>query len=308
MGFLYIKVIESRKVAIRTSFFVNYPFIRLKLNKEQKSTNFKPGVEWWDKILSFKIPKEYAQNLSLIVQARDKSIHVFRSDWIGEVSVELKDMCDGLVHQKWFKFGKGVRTHNRAPRGYVHLAFQYMEEGGRERPFAELPVERVYSFEEWLAVEDTERMEDYERIKSRISSLRASMESEEKSHSVRDSIRASNEDMSSVVRDRHSKEMKSSPSDSLDSEEESESDFKHSDEDVDTANIPTANLIDLSFDSPSSKSNKSSNLSRSSGSSPSLASSTQSAEDLSSKPTNPFSTGWYNEFASRSAPSMSSRC
>jgi len=154
MGFLYIKVIESKKVAVRSSFFVNYPFIRLRIGKEKKNTNFKPGVEWWDKIYSFQNVSA-DENVVLIAQARDKSIHVFGSDWLGEVQIKLRDYMDGNVHQIWFKLGKGHKQHGRSPRGYVHLAFHYFDShpSGR-RPFSVPPVETVMAFEDWLACQD----------------------------------------------------------------------------------------------------------------------------------------------------------
>jgi len=152
MGYLYIKVIESKKVAVRNSFFVNYPFIRLKIGKEKKNTNFKPGVEWWDKIFIFRqVPK--GEHQQLVVQARDKSIHVFGSDWLGEVKIDLdsEDLLDERVHQMWFKFGRGRKAHSRSPRGYIHLAFQYSVDPIVGRPFSAAPVEKVLTFEEWLA-------------------------------------------------------------------------------------------------------------------------------------------------------------
>lgn len=153
MGYLYVKVIESKKVAVRNSFFVNYPFIRVKVGKEKKATSFKPGIEWWDKIFTFKAVSRN-DHQQIIIQARDKSIHVFGSDWLGEVKIDLdsEGYLDERVHQMWFKFGRGRKPHSRSPRGYIHLAFQYSEElVVGKRPFCTAPVEKVLTFEEWLA-------------------------------------------------------------------------------------------------------------------------------------------------------------
>lgn len=154
MGYLYIKVIETKKVAIRSSFYVNYPFVRLRFNgKEQRNTNFRAGIEWWDKIFCYRVFKYTSDDHYIIAQARDKSIHIFGSDWIGEVRIPLKGMLDGSVHQKWFKLGKGRKSHPKQPRGYVHLAFQYAEDNAdtNQRPFSSPSVEPVQTFEEYLA-------------------------------------------------------------------------------------------------------------------------------------------------------------
>jgi len=154
MGFLYVKVIETKKVAVRNSFFVNYPFVRVVVGKEKKSTNFKPGVEWWDKIFTFRGINR-GEHQQLYLQARDKSIHVFGSDWLGEVKLDLdtENLLDGRVHQMWQKLGRGKKPHSRSPRGYIQVAFQYVEDGEPRgsRPFSVAPVEPVLTFEEWLA-------------------------------------------------------------------------------------------------------------------------------------------------------------
>jgi len=153
MGVLYIKVIETRKVAVQSSFFVNYPFVQLSLDgKDTKKTSYRPGIEWWDTIFSFRVRKE-TDHLLLRVQARDKSIHVFGSDWLGETSIDIKTFCDGDVHQMWYQFGKGRRIHSRPPRGFVHLAFHYITDADvtLARPFARPPIEPVLCFDEWLA-------------------------------------------------------------------------------------------------------------------------------------------------------------
>jgi len=174
MGLLYVKIIEARKVAVRTSFFVNYPFIRVILQggssskKESKNTSYRPGIEWWDKILCYKVWKYNRMEQTLLVQARDKSIHVFGSDWLGEIKVYLKDIADGQVHQMWLKFGPGTKRHSRTPRGYVHIAFQYFDETNDKpvRPFTELPVEPVQTFEEYLASSDEHYDVDENAMKS----------------------------------------------------------------------------------------------------------------------------------------------
>jgi hypothetical protein len=146
MGYFYVKVIEARKVAMRTSFYVNYPFVRLIFNKsEKKNTNFRPGIEC-------KVWRSRNSSASLILQARDKGLHVFGSDWVGEIEINVMEYSDGNVHQKWLKLGKGYKHHSRAPRGYIHLAFQYVERlDVGSRPFASSPVEKIQSFEEYLA-------------------------------------------------------------------------------------------------------------------------------------------------------------
>lgn len=308
MGFLYVKVIEARKVAIRTSFFVNYPFVRLVLNdKEKRNTNFKPGVEWWDKILSFKLWRDISREAKLRVQIRDKSIHVFGSDWLGEITLDLKDFIDGKVHQMWYQLGKGRKSHSRAPRGYIHLAFQYYDGDSLAsdfRPFAVAAEERPLTFEEWLVVQEGNDLEDHFRnIKQPEPErkLRNSSNPSDYPH-----LRGSNEDTSARFASSF-KKVQSSPSAS-------------SDDDND-APIPTADLIDLSFDttpsrfampapshsssptnsaetSPAVPSNALSSSASSSVGSPELnQSSTDRNEKLESskkfeKPSNPFSVGW----------------
>jgi len=168
MGYLYVKVIEARKVAIRTSFYVNYPFVRLLLNgKEQRNTNYRPGIEWWDKIFSYRLYRYNQDDQYLLVQARDKSIHVFGSDWIGESKINLKDFYDGRVHQKWIKLGKGRKYHRRGPKGYIHIAFHYFDNVDHNvRPFAQDPVERVLTFEEYLATTEDSWSEDGRYVSS----------------------------------------------------------------------------------------------------------------------------------------------
>jgi len=287
MGYFYVKVIEARKVAVRTSFFVNYPFIRLIFDrKEKRSTNYKPGIEWWDKIIPFKVWKETTREMKLTIQARDKSIHVFGSDWIGETTVDIKELCDGYVHQKWIKLGKGEKFHNRPPRGFVHLAFQYIEEGTiSKRPFAESPQEPVLSFEEWLASAENNWIEDFNRMKEpepeRSRKVRSSTTAAQSDTSHSSSIRGSNEDTSS------DRKIDSSSSYSSDNSTE-ESDSKDF--------IPTGDLIDLSFDSPGNDSMSSMTLS--SSTSPELSNSNSSSKSLKeNSQTNPFSSGWYNDFS-----------
>jgi len=226
MGFMYVKVIEARKVAQRSSFYVNYPFIRLNLNgKDIRNTNFRAGIEWWDKIFCFKLYKFNSADQYMLVQARDKSIHVFGSDWLGETKIYTTDFYDGKVHQKWFKLGRGRNYHSRIGKGYVHLAFHYFENSSdvNIRPFSQLPVEPVQTFDEYLAqTENTwsvDKKYNEGKIKSKIieesttssTEKDSSLDSDPKSSSKREnskssdtvnskSIRGSNEDLSSTKR------------------------------------------------------------------------------------------------------------
>jgi len=132
------------------------------------------------------------------------------------------EYSDGKVHQKWFKLGKGYKHHGRSARGYIQVAFQYMDrlEVG-VRPFASSPVEKVQTFEEYLAdgyegpsygidykalravksPEPKRKSDESPRISTSSNSSRKSS-----THSASDpknssSMRGSNEDLNSAQRD-----------------------------------------------------------------------------------------------------------
>jgi len=237
----------------------------MELEKE-KNTNFKAGVEWWDKVFQFKTDVSIKQ-LYLISQARDKSIHVFGSDWLGELRINLEEFCDGQVHQKWFKLGNGRRHHNRVPRGYIHLAFEYREYNDGSRPFSKLPVERIQTFEEYLAVSDTDTWSEDHRVlpyreeprtKSSSSLVKSapqnssnksskSMPKSKSSSAIKSntqnssSMKGSNQDVESI-----SKRSRRKSNSNLDSSSESET------EENSQPSTTFGTLIDLSFDNQSS--------------------------------------------------------
>eukprot|EP01114_Cavostelium_apophysatum_P021610 TRINITY_DN7593_c0_g1_i1.p1 TRINITY_DN7593_c0_g1~~TRINITY_DN7593_c0_g1_i1.p1 ORF type:complete len:312 (+),score=66.39 TRINITY_DN7593_c0_g1_i1:135-1070(+) len=301
MGFLYVKIIEARKIAVRTSFFVNYPFVRIICNKEKRNTNFKPGIEWWDKILSFKVFKESTQQI--IIQARDKSIHVFGSDWLGEVTVELKDLLDGNAHQKWYKLGKGHRNHSRAPRGYIHLALQYIDEDGekRRRPFADPPLEPVCTFDEFLAREEDVWHDDIKKYKEPEPPRPTP---KKMGDSDPDRLRRSNEDASAIRSSSQNRRLHP-----VDSTSSIDSDSDDDGEDHSSDDYVVNNLVDLNFNTPkqplahSYSSNGYSSLASSStscsSSSPSNGSSPSNLKDSSTdcpRSSNPFRKDWTQDF------------
>jgi len=100
--YLYVKVIEARDVVIRTRYYQNEPFVSIKQNGHEvihkKKTTPHSGREWWDKIFRFTI-KEVDYDW-IAVEVRDRSFHVMRSDWLGEVQIKAKEFSDGKVHQK----------------------------------------------------------------------------------------------------------------------------------------------------------------------------------------------------------------
>jgi len=155
MGFLFVKVIEAKTVAVTTSLYPSYPYIRVSVGRTKKSTSCQAGVEQWNKIFSFRSAKGDIHEIS--VQARNKST---KDQWIGELKLDLdaQGFLDGRVHQMWYKFGSGSKPRRNSPRGYVHLAFQYVEftnflksSDASKDSFAETPVEKVMSFDEWFA-------------------------------------------------------------------------------------------------------------------------------------------------------------
>lgn len=61
------------------------------------------------------------------VEVREKGLHLFGSDWVGELQFYAHQFKDGKVHQDWFALTKlPFKKHSREARGYIHLAFQLL--------------------------------------------------------------------------------------------------------------------------------------------------------------------------------------
>jgi len=138
-------VIEARGISLHDPTIE--PFVVVKLNGSsfnQKSTNHKLGIQWWDKTLSVKVTNvDYDW---IAVELREKGYHILNSDWIGELQFKVREFQDGAVHQDWYQLQKSaVKRHSKPPRGFIHLAFQLLTSKS-ERPFAQI---KDIPFDEW---------------------------------------------------------------------------------------------------------------------------------------------------------------
>lgn len=87
----------------------------------------------------------------ITIEIRDKGYHFFRSDWVGEVHLNISDYVDGKVHQQWYKLGEAlVKKHISKPRGFIRIQTQLLDDP-YQRPFATPPVEPILSFDEWVS-------------------------------------------------------------------------------------------------------------------------------------------------------------
>lgn len=146
--YLYIQVIEAQGIVLNPN--LCEPFVEIKYNGSvvlhKKATKCHTGVEWWEKTFMFKV-KDIEHDW-VAVEVRDKAWHMIQSDWIGEIQLKVNTFQDGVIHDNWYRLGKGSHHYSRDPRGFVHLAIQMLP-NKTERPFSDPDFHKT-SYNDWV--------------------------------------------------------------------------------------------------------------------------------------------------------------
>jgi len=227
MGFLYVKVIKLEKATTNSYKNRGHAVVLVTVGKKTSSKLSEPR--------KFRFAKEVIPREQVTVQIRDFCL--VSTPVLGELKLDLdaEGLLDGRVHQKWYKFGAG--NHQIIPRGYIHLAFRYVDERvPKKKCFAEAPVEKVLTFEEWLMTNDNNTSNS---SRERSSTTSASSPSNHLSSSIYDI-----QSPSTQRRERERERSRSAPN--------SYADFKTSKEFDPIHDLPKK-LIDFSFDAPNEK-------------------------------------------------------
>jgi len=149
--YFYVKVIEAEELTPNHSLHTLEPFVTIKLNGHdhlhKKSTKYHSGVQWWEQTFRFRVKNlEYDW---ILVEVREKGSHLFGSNWIGELELQIKQFSDGKIHENWFQLGKGSsKEHYPNPRGYLRLSF-HLVHSKYIRPFEGELATPSLTFQEW---------------------------------------------------------------------------------------------------------------------------------------------------------------